>query len=120
MSVPRPMPSACTPIKLISLPNSQRASYSRKAAQEAHAEEIGVEESFLHHQRLDVVERNRAEPHIIELDPQSLGGAVRRLHGDVELVAAVDEAKRAGVLVAQDHERGAGVDHDVEVAAVDL
>ena len=24
------MPSACTPIKLISLPNSQRASYSRK------------------------------------------------------------------------------------------
>jgi hypothetical protein len=30
ISVPSPMPSACTPIKLISLPNSQRASYSRK------------------------------------------------------------------------------------------
>jgi len=29
-SAPRPMPSACTPIKLRSAPNSQRASYSRK------------------------------------------------------------------------------------------
>src|SRR5262249_34044278 len=30
MSVPNPMPSACTPIRLISVSNSQRASYSRK------------------------------------------------------------------------------------------
>src|SRR5262249_9262749 len=30
MSVPNPMPSACTPIRLISFSNSQRASYSRK------------------------------------------------------------------------------------------
>ena len=30
MSVPRPSPNASTPIRLISLPNSQRASYSRK------------------------------------------------------------------------------------------
>src|SRR5215813_6479486 len=29
ISVPSPMPSACTPIRLISLLNSQRASYSR-------------------------------------------------------------------------------------------
>src|SRR3954464_2434576 len=29
-SVPSPMPSACTPIRLISCGNSQRASYSRK------------------------------------------------------------------------------------------
>ncbi len=42
------------------------------------------------------------------------------MHGYVKLVAAVDEAERAGVFVAQDHQRGAGVDHDVEVAAVDL
>src|SRR6185312_8436634 len=30
INVPSPMPSAWMPIKLISLPNSQRASYSRK------------------------------------------------------------------------------------------
>src|SRR3954452_8701686 len=29
MSVPSPMPSACTPMRLISSPSSQRASYSR-------------------------------------------------------------------------------------------